>query len=98
LECVQLLLEKGANVNACDFRGWTVLDHCVIGGESNKTDCFKVVLEHGGISGRVFDPYQKEYKEIVLQRKAQFTSFIDTYVPFVPWRKLLRSRVFLRGR
>jgi len=86
-------------VNACDYRGWTVLDHCVIGAESNNIDCFRVVLEHGGTSGRSnFSRYPKEYEELLKQRKAQFASFIDTFVPFVPWKKLLRSHVFPRGK
>ena len=86
-------------MNACDYRGWTVLDHCVIGGETNKTDCFKTVLEHGGTAGNstCFGRYPIEYEEILHQRKALFAYFIDTYVPFVPWKRLLRSRVFPRG-
>ena len=102
--CAIALIDSGANINAIDYNGDTALDICgysCIGCDrhSDRPECFQVLLDRGAVMGKTnLNGYFLCFQTLVHERKAQFTSFIDTYVPFVPWRKLLRSRVFPRGR
>ena len=101
--CAIALIDAGANINAIDYNGDTALDICgysCVGCDrhSDRPQCFQVLLDRGAVMGNTnLNGYFLCFQTLVHQRKAQFTSFIDTYVPFVPWKKLLRSRVFPRG-
>jgi len=102
--CTIALIDAGANINAIDYNGDTALDICgysCVGCDrhSDRPECFKALLDRGAVMGNTnLNGYFLCFKTLVHQRKAQFASFIIMFVPFVPWKKLLRSRVFPRGK
>ena len=41
--------------------------------------------------------YAKEYQSIIKQKKEEFNKFVETYVPYVPWKKRLKNQLFPKG-
>jgi hypothetical protein len=100
LDCAKLLIDHGANINVLDSRNWTPLDHCGAGEPNQqRLSLFRMLLYKGAIPGtnNCFCKYPSEFQQIVDQRKNQFARFLNTYVCYLPWKRLLKSRVFPRG-
>ena len=58
-------------------------------------DCFKIILNRGGIIGsRSFHEFKIQYQQVMKTRKDNCLNFINDYVPYLPWKHKLEKQIF----